>query len=164
VTTNEERHVFGGWLAALLSLVAIVGSLTTGGPAGSEDSALARLVIVGDAIPESIDGKSGDATRGRMIVLDREVGNCLICHEVPERDELFQGELGPNLAGIASRLNEGQIRLRLVDQSRLNPRTLMPPYYRVDGLQRVAAKFQGKPLLTAQELEDVVAYLLTLKD
>jgi sulfur-oxidizing protein SoxX len=156
--------VVSDWLTALLSLVAVVGGLTIGEPASSEESALGRVAIVGDAIPEPIDGKIGEATRGRKIVLDRGIGNCLICHEVPERDEPFQGELGPNLAGVASRLNEGQIRLRLVDLSRLNPRTLMPSYYRVDGLQRVAAKFKGKPVLTAQELEDVVAYLLTLKN
>jgi sulfur-oxidizing protein SoxX len=81
---------------------------------------------------------------------------------VPEPNEPFQGDLGPDLGGIRTRLTAGQIRLRLVDESRLNPQTLMPPYYRVDGLNRVAARYRGKPVLTAQEIEDVVAYLGTL--
>ena len=100
--------------------------------------------------------------RGRRIVLDRETGNCLICHKVPEPAEPFQGDLGPDLSGVGTRLTAGQIRLRLVDESRLNPQTLMPPYYRVEGLSRVSARYRGKPVLTAQEIEDVVAYLGTL--
>ncbi|EKE79022.1 putative cytochrome c SoxX protein [Oceanibaculum indicum P24] len=98
------------------------------------------------------------------MVLDRRRGNCLICHSVPVPGEPFQGELGPALAGVGARLDEGQIRLRLIDQSRISPRTIMPPYYRVERLRDVAPEYQDKPALEAQEIEDVVAYLKTLTD
>ena len=96
-------------------------------------------------------------------MLDRRVGNCLICHRVPVPQEPFQGEIGPDLGGIGSRLSTGQIRLRVVDPQRLNPATLMPPYHRIEGLRRVAPAFIGKPALTAQDVEDVVAWLASLK-
>jgi sulfur-oxidizing protein SoxX len=150
----------GGVLLAVASLGLAVVS------AAGEDgvSAVARFIVVGDAIPEPLSGQPGDPARGRQIVFDRELGNCLICHQVPEAGEPFQGDLGPNLAGVGRRLSRGQIRLRLVDQSRLNPATVMPPYHRIDGLNRVAAKYQGRPVLSAEEIEDVVAYLATLNE
>jgi sulfur-oxidizing protein SoxX len=117
----------------------------------------------GDAVPASLGGLEGDAASGKDIVLDRRRGNCLICHIFPFPDEPFQGEIGPELIGVADRLGEGQIRLRLIDQSRINPDTLMPPYYRVDELTDVAPEYRGKPALEAQEIEDVVAYLMTLR-
>jgi L-cysteine S-thiosulfotransferase len=126
-------------------------------------AALVPFDVVGDAVPSPLAGLSGDAIRGRQIIADRSVGNCLICHQVPIANEPFQGELGPNLAGVGSRLTAGQLRLRLVDQSRLNSATLMPPYYRTHGLNRVGGKFQGTPVLSAQQIEDVVAWLTTLK-
>jgi len=124
---------------------------------------LAGETNASDASPGSLTGKPGDSTRGRAIVLDRRVGNCLICHKAPVEGEPFQGDLGPDLTGVAARLSEGQIRYRLVDQSRLNPATLMPPYHRTDDLARVAERFQGRPVLTVHEIEDVVAWLATLK-
>jgi L-cysteine S-thiosulfotransferase len=149
--------------ASLLALAALVSAL---GPAAAEEQLpyVARFTVVGDAIPEPLAGKRGDPARGRRIVLDRELGNCLICHQVPEAGEPFQGDLGPNLAGVGGRLSPGQIRLRLVDQSRLNPATIMPPYHRIDGLNWVAARYRGRPVLSAEEIEDVVAYLATLKE
>jgi sulfur-oxidizing protein SoxX len=96
------------------------------------------------------------------VVVDRRSGNCLICHRFPIPDQPFQGEIGPPMAGVGDRLSAGQIRLRLIDQSRLNPSTLMPPYYRVEGLTNVAPEYRGRPALDAQALEDVVAYLTTL--
>ena len=97
-------------------------------------------------------------------MLSRTLGNCLLCHAMPFPAERFQGDLGPPLAGVGARLAEGQLRLRMVDSTRLNPDTIMPAYHRVDGLARVAAAFRGKPVLTAQQVEDVVAYLLTLRE
>jgi L-cysteine S-thiosulfotransferase len=97
-------------------------------------------------------------------VRDRERGNCLICHSVPVAAERFQGDLGPPLAGVGSRLTSGQLRLRLIDQTRINPDTIMPAYYRTEGLIRVAPRYQGKPALTAAEIEDVIAWLGTLKE
>jgi L-cysteine S-thiosulfotransferase len=96
--------------------------------------------------------------------VDRRRGACLLCHRGPFPEERFQGTLAPDLAGAGSRWSAGQLRLRLVDASRLDPGTLMPPYYRVDGLTRVGRAWLGKPILTAGEIEDVVAFLLTLRD
>jgi L-cysteine S-thiosulfotransferase len=143
------------YLALCLLLVAL--------PAHAQ-TAPAAIVIVADTIPAPLSSAPADPTRGRAIVLDRANGNCLICHQVPEPGETFQGDLGPDLKGIGARLTAAQMRLRLVDQSRLNPVTLMPPFYRTEGLIRVAPKFAGQPVLKAGEIEDVIAYLVSLKD
>ncbi len=132
--------------------------------AAASDHGLIPYEVRGDAVPEPLGGLKGDAARGRAIVLDRRSGNCLICHAFPIEREPFQGEIGPPLAGVASRLTEGQIRLRLIDQSRINPKTIMPPYYRVEGLTNVAPEYKGKPALSAQGIEDVVAYLASLTE
>ena len=131
--------------------------------AGAE-SALRPYIVVGDAIPASLTGDKGDPERGRAIVVNRQVGLCLLCHSGPFPSERFQGTLAPDLKGAGARSSEGQLRLRIVDSSRLNPDTIMPPYYRVDGLTRVAPSFRGKPILTAEQIEDVVAYLATMRD
>lgn len=120
--------------------------------------------IVDDAIPRSLTGQPGDAARGRAIVANRSVGLCLLCHSSPIAEERFQGDLAPSLAGAGSRWSEGQLRLRIVDGSRLNADTIMPAYYRIEGLRRVARGFEGKTILTPAQVEDVVAYLLTLRD
>jgi sulfur-oxidizing protein SoxX len=120
--------------------------------------------IVGDAIPASLTGQPGDAARGRAIVANRGLGLCLLCHSGPIAEERFQGDLAPTLAGAGSRWSEGQLRLRIADGARLNADTIMPPYYRTTGLQRVARNFEGKTILSAAQVEDVVAYLATLKD
>lgn len=131
--------------------------------AAAQTAAVAQFRVTEDAIDAPLDGKIGDASRGRRIVLDREGGNCLICHRVPEPAERFQGEVGPDLEGVAGRLSVAQMRLRMVDQSRLNPATIMPPYHRVDNLKRVPSRFFGRPALQSQEIEDVLAYLATLR-
>lgn len=115
-------------------------------------------------MPDSLTGRPGDAARGRAIVANRAVGLCLLCHTAPIPEERFQGNLSPSLAGAGSRWSEGQLRLRMVDASRLNPDTIMPPYYRVERLQRVAGNYRGRTILTAEQIEDVVAYLVTLKE
>jgi sulfur-oxidizing protein SoxX len=117
-----------------------------------------------DSIAQSLTGKAGDPVRGRAIVANRTVGLCLLCHSAPIPEERFQGNLAPSLAGAGTRSTPAQIRLRLVDPARLNPDTIMPPYYRLDGLTRVAKNFQGKTVLSAEQIEDVVAYLATLKE
>lgn len=149
-------------MAVVLAATAIATAGVTPVLSESPQQPVGDTVVTDDAIVEPLTATAGDPARGRRIVLDRETGNCLICHKVPETAEPFQGDLGPDLSGIGGRLTAGQIRLRLVDGSRLNPQTLMPPYHRVDGLNRVAARHQGKPVLTAQDIEDVVAYLGTL--
>ena len=125
---------------------------------------LRPYTVVGDSIPESLTGTKGDAERGRSIVVNRQVGLCLLCHSGPFPEEKFQGTLAPDLKGTGARWSEGQLRLRIVDASRLNPNTIMPPYYRIDGLKRVAPAYEGKPVLTAEQIEDVVAYLATLRE
>jgi sulfur-oxidizing protein SoxX len=124
---------------------------------------LAPYVVVDGAIPQSLTGAPGDAERGRAIVGDRRVGLCLLCHSGPFPNPHFQGDLAPRLEGAGARWSEGQLRLRMVDASRINPATIMPAYYRVDGLVGVDAEHRGKPILDAQQIEDVVAYLKTLK-
>ena len=131
--------------------------------AAHAQDALRPYEVVGDAIPKSLTGEPGDAERGRAIVVKRE-STCLLCHSGPFPEQRFQGDLSPNLKGTGARWSEGELRLRLVDAARLNPATIMPSYYRVDGLTRVAQNFRGKPALTAEQIEDVVAYLKTLKD
>jgi L-cysteine S-thiosulfotransferase len=125
---------------------------------------LRPFTVVGDAIPEPLTGAPGDPVRGRAIVVDRQKGMCLLCHTGPFPEQRFQGDLAPDLRGAGGRWSEGQLRLRLVDGSRLNPDTIMPSYYRIDGLTRVGRLWAGKPVLTAEQIEDVVAFLATLKD
>ena len=117
-----------------------------------------------EAIPGSLTGAKGDPARGRAIVASRQVGLCLLCHSGPFPEERFQGELAPDLKGSGARWSEGQLRLRIADSSRINPATIMPAYHRTEGLTRVAPAFRGKPILSAQQIEDVVAYLMTLRD
>ena len=124
---------------------------------------LVPYAVAGDAIPKSLTGKPGDPTNGRAVVVKRE-STCLLCHSGPFPDQRFQGDLSPSLSGTGSRWSEGELRLRMVDAARLNPATIMPSFYRIDGLTRVAANFRGKPVLTAEQIEDVVAFLMTLKD
>jgi len=120
--------------------------------------------IIGDAIEASLTGVPGNAERGEKIVTNRQVGLCLLCHSGPYPQERFQGTMAPDLRGAGSRWSEGQLRLRIVDAARVSPQTIMPPYYRTDGLNRVAPAFRGKTILAAEQIEDVVAYLMTLKD
>ena len=117
-----------------------------------------------EAIPESLTGAKGDPVRGRAIVASRQVGLCLLCHSGPFPEERFQGNLAPDLRGAGARWSEGQLRLRIVDSSRINPATIMPAYHRSEGLVRVAPAWRGKPVLSAEQIEDVVAFLMTLRD
>jgi len=125
--------------------------------------ALRPYAIVGEAIPASLTGAPGDATRGRALVVDR-TSTCILCHSGPFPEQRFQGDVAPSLAGTGRRWSEGEIRLRLVDASRLNAATIMPSYYRIDGLSRVGRAWQSKPILTAEQIEDIVAYLVTLRE
>ena len=128
------------------------------------DETLRPYTVVGDAIPASLTGAPGDPVRGKTIVVSRQTGLCLLCHSAPLPEEKFQGTIGPDLKGAGSRNTEGQLRLRIVDSRIFNPDTIMPSYYRLDGLERVAPAFRRKTVLTAEQIEDVVAFLETLHD
>jgi sulfur-oxidizing protein SoxX len=145
---------------ALAGVAILAGAVALG---SGQAEALRPFTVVGYAIPASLTGAPGDPTRGRAIVADRQK-LCLLCHTGPFPEQRFQGDLAPDLRGAGGRWSESQLRLRLVDGSRLNPDTIMPSYYRIDGLTRVGRPWQGKPVLTAEQIEDVVAFLATLKE
>ena len=124
---------------------------------------LSAGLVVGDGMPQPLTETPGDALRGRAIVASRQQGLCLLCHSGPFPEERQQGNLAPSLAGAGARWNEAQLRLRIVDSRRLNPDSLMPALHRAQGQQRVGQAWQGKPVLDAQQVEDVVAFLKTLQ-
>jgi sulfur-oxidizing protein SoxX len=137
------------------------GRSAVAGQAGAD--AVARFEVVGDAIPAPLTATPGDPARGRAIVASRQAGLCLLCHRGPFPEERFQGTLATDLSGAGARWSEGQLRLRIVDSRRLDPHSLMPAYHRVAGLVDVATAYRGKPVLDAQQVEDVVALLRTLR-
>jgi sulfur-oxidizing protein SoxX len=124
--------------------------------------------VDGDEIRAPLTREPGDPSRGRSIVLNRNEGACVLCHAVPgpgpAESERYMGNIAPSLAGIGARLSSAQLRLRVVDSTRVNPETPMPAYYRVEGLNAVASAYRGKPILTARQVEDIVAYLETLRE
>jgi sulfur-oxidizing protein SoxX len=131
----------------------IVASLSSCLGAGAAD----------DSMTTPLTDTPGDPTRGRAIVVNRQLGLCLLCHTGPFADERFQGNLAPDLSGVGARWSEAQLRLRIVDSRRVSPETIMPSYHRATGLQRVGPAWQGKTILDAQQVEDVVAFLRTLQ-
>jgi sulfur-oxidizing protein SoxX len=133
-------------------------------PAWAADSALVPYRVENGQIRAPLTTEPGDAARGKAAVLSRDGGNCFLCHTVPEAGDTPLGNIGPPLAGVGRRLSAAQLRLRLVDSTRLNKATVMPAYYRIKGLRGVAPAYAGKPLLSAQQIEDVIAYLLTLRN
>jgi sulfur-oxidizing protein SoxX len=153
------RCIAAAAVAAVLSGVslAVAAAADTGSPR------LAAFEVLGDGIPHAIGGATGDADRGRTLILRRESANCLVCHALPDPGVRFSGNVGPSLGGVARTLSVAQLRLRVVDIMRINPGTVMPSYYRTDGFDRVAAAYRGRPILDANQVEDIVAYLATLK-
>ena len=123
---------------------------------------LNAILSSGRMVKQALSDKAGDAKAGRDLLVSR-ISNCTLCHAVIETGERFFGNVGPSLSGVGSRLDAAQLRLHLVNPAYFNPQTIMPSYYRVEGLNKVALEFQGKPVLGAQAIEDVIAYLLTLK-
>lgn len=145
-------------LAALMTLCA------AGCGEAQEDNRLASPVTIeGDAIPAALEGRKGDPVRGLAVFAEREQGHCVLCHAIDGLDADFQGDVGPALTGVGNRLTAGQIRLRVADAQSVWPQTVMPSYYRTGGLHQVGHAYQGKPALTAQQIEDLVAYLSGLK-
>lgn len=147
-----------GGAGAPAALVFLLVSACATVPSGN----LATYQVTGDEIRAPIFGLAGDPARGREVLVGRD-GNCLLCHAVPETGARFMGNLGPPLSGVGGTRSAAQLRLRVVDSRRLNADSIMPAYYAIEGLNRVGEKWRGKPILTAQQVEDIVAYLLTLR-
>lgn len=141
--------------------VCLAGAATV---AWSGAAAAADYTVVDMAIPKSLTGVPGDPQRGAQVVINRRLGNCLSCHaNTGMAEHPFHGEIGPPLDGVAERWSEGELRLIVANPKEMFPGTIMPAFHRTTGLNRVLDDFQGKPILSAQELEDVLAYLMTLK-
>lgn len=147
-------------LASLALIAAPSGSALADDAAGGKN--LVAFHVVGDAIPSPLTSQAGDPAAGLKIIEDRKLGNCLTCHSMPIKGA-DQGNVGPSLYAVGARLKPGQLRLRLVNMKLIDPTTIMPAYYRVAGLHDVAQAFIDKPILGAQQIEDVVAFLATLK-
>jgi len=150
--------------AAVLVALAAFGAAAGWTGAASADAMVKVTIVDETSIPESLTGTAGDPIEGRKLAINRKLGNCLACHTMPVPEQAFHGEVGPTLIGVASRLDEGEIRLRVVNPKVVNPDTIMPSFYRTEGLHLVMKSFKDKPILTAQQVEDVVAYLMTLKE
>lgn len=142
---------------------AVVGAVAMAFAAASAGAAEKYKVIDG-AISQSLTGKAGDPGNGRKVMVDRRKGNCLACHAIAAfKDQDFHGNIGPALDGVGAVYTPAELRLRLVDPKVLNPDTMMPSFYRSTGFHRVQKKWQGKTIISAQEVEDVIAFLTTLK-
>ena len=150
-------------IAALAGAAAAVVESVPATLSGSEPGNLAKFRVIADGIPEAIGGATGNAERGRALILGREAANCVLCHAVPDPGVRFSGNLGPSLGGVGRTFSVAQLRLRVVDSMRVNPTTIMPSYYRIDGFDQVAGAYRGKPILDAEQIEDIVAYLATLR-
>jgi sulfur-oxidizing protein SoxX len=132
-------------------------------PGNAAPKGIAEFHVVRDGIPDSISGSAGDASRGRTLIIARDAANCVLCHAISDPGVRFAGNLGPSLDGVGGRMSVAQLRLRVADSLRIEPDTIMPSYYRVEGLDRVSGAYRGMPILDAGQVEDIVAYLATLQ-
>ena len=143
--------------------IALAGALSLVAGAAMADI-VQYEVVDGGAIPAALTGQAGDAANGKKMFVNRKKGNCLACHAVLSLNKQpFHGKVGPPLDGVAERMTPGEIRLRIVNPKVVNADTIMPAFYRTDGFERVLKKFKGKSILSAQEVEDIVAYLQSMK-
>ena len=141
----------------------LVLSVAISANAIAAEKMMMKYVIKDGAIAKSLTGKPGNAANGRKLAINRKLGNCLACHVMPIPEQTFHGVVGPDLNGVASRRSAGEVRLLIVNPKLANPDTIMPAFYRKDKLHRVMKKFQGKTMLSAEQVEDLVAYTMTLK-
>ncbi len=153
-----------GVMVAALAVSAVIGGAAIAAERQVTEQGITYTIVDEHAIPESLTGKPGDPEKGRKVFVNRKLGNCLACHQVSAlADEPYHGNVGPSLDGVASRLSEGEMRLRIVDPKVVNPDTIMPAFFRSTGLHDVLEKFRGKTILTAEQVEDVIAFLKTLQ-
>ena len=160
---GKGENMQGAWSCACAVAMFIVLSMAATGNAAQGNDGPVHYRVMNGAIPAPLTDRPGDPERGRRIVLDREGGDCIICHAMPLPQRQFHGTVGPPLDGVGNRYTAGELRLRIADPKAIHPETIMPAYYKVEGLHRVPDRYHGKPILTAQQIEDVVAYLLTLR-
>jgi sulfur-oxidizing protein SoxX len=162
-----KRQLF---TTASLTLAVLTSSIS----AVHADAILPQNVVANEYgdVAQSLTGVPGDPQRGLEIMVDRGLGNCIACHQVTALEEYpWHGEVGPSLDGAGARWDEATLRGILVDAKAVFPETVMPAFYRTSGFVRPGNAFTGRaaegeiqPLLAAQEIEDVVAYLLTLTE
>ncbi len=138
---------------------------------GLATAALAETVGPNDvkfedgAVTTSLTGVVGDPAKGKQWFVGRKLGNCLACHENSDaNEELFHGEVGPPLDGVADRWSEAELRGILANSKMMFENTIMPAFYNTTNPNRPLEKFAGKTILSAQQVEDILAYLLTLKE
>jgi len=119
-----------------------------------------------NAVEQSLTGKPGDPVAGSKVFANRKLGNCLACHaNADQNDQPFHGEVGPELNGVADRWSEQELRAIVINSKvAFGNQTIMPSFYRQKNGARTMEKFEGKTILSAEQVEDVVAYLLTLKE
>jgi sulfur-oxidizing protein SoxX len=149
-------------IRALGFAASLIASCTLSGQVRAQGKPVGMLSAE-DGIGTPLADLPGDVATGRRIVVDRQKGACLLCHSGPFPEERFQGDLAPDLSGAGSRWSVAQLRLRLAAPHLVNPETIMPSYLRSEGFVRIAPALRGRPILTEQEIEDVVALLATLK-
>ena len=152
-----------GFKTLAITALGIALSFALSTNAIAAEKMMMKYVIKDGAIAKSLTGKPGNAANGRKLAINRKLGNCLACHVMPIPEQTFHGLVGPDLNGVASRRSAGEVRLLIVNPKLANPDTIMPAFYRKDGLHRVMKKFQGKTMLSAEQVEDLVAYTMTLK-
>lgn len=148
-------------MKTLIKSITVVAALAT----CTGFASAAGYKVVDGGIPESLTGTAGDPAEGEKAVINRKLGNCLACHEISTlKKHPFHGEIGPSLDGVADRYSDAQLRLILVDAKQVFDGTMMPAFYRTEGLHRVMKKFDGKSVLSAKNVEDILAYLKTFKE
>ena len=149
-------------LGTALTAACLVIFLAIRASSGEAENKMVPYSVVDGMIPVSLTEQPGDPRRGREIAAGR-AGNCLACHKMPIPEEQFHGDLGPSLSSVGTRFTEGELRIKLVDPKLVNSETIMPAFYKVSNLRRVKRRYLGQPMLDAQDIEDLVAYLKTLE-
>src|ERR1700730_2749261 len=162
-SVNSNFSAALGLLLALMSPAVGQGTASPGTQPFLPDEFVAKDGIA--TIPAPLTSQPGDPAAGEKVVIDRRLGNCLSCHEISTLGcQQFHGEIGPPLVGAGARWDPAMLRMIVVNPKKVfGPETVLPAFFRIDGLNRVRPEFAGKPILTAQQVEDVVAYLATLK-
>lgn len=149
----------------ILLAAAVVVATGTSGAMASDAVGPTAVAFEDGAVTASLTGQAGDPAEGAKVFMNRKLGNCLACHINADMEEQpFHGEVGPALDGVADRWSEAELRGIVSNSKEMFPDTIMPAFYRDAGFNRTLEKFDGKTILSAQQVEDVVAYLLTLKE